>query len=134
MGDRVREAVKTSSIKWEGVSYLEAVRYIALNWQESKCRSSSLRKVLPWRRKNHGTRPGVRGVGPKGPLVGDTEQWVFPRVILTPEMKLEIIGTVLSIAITALFHQHYYSFGGRMFMFRQTKGGPIGLRETYALA
>ena len=132
VGDRIREAVKTSNIKWEGVNYMEAVRYIALNWPESKCRSSSLRKVLPWRRKNHGTRPGVRGVGPKGPLVGDTEQWVFPRVILTPEMKLEIIGTVLSIAITALFHQHYYSFGGRMF--RQTKGGPIGLRGTCALA
>ena len=132
VGDRVKEAVMKSDIKWEGINYLEAVRYIALNWTESRCRSSNLRKVLPWRRKNNGTRPGVRGVGPKGPMVGDTEQWVFPKVILTPEIKLEIIGTALSIAISALFHHHYYSFGGRMF--KQRRGGPIGLRGTCAIA
>ena len=79
------------------------------------CRKSKLRWVLPWRRKRQGTRPGVRGQGPKGPEVGDTEQWIFPRVVLTPEDKLEIIGTVLSIATMAMFKNHYYSFGGKIF-------------------
>ena len=132
VGDRVKEAVLTTDIIWDGINYMEAVRYIALNWSEEKCKSSKLRRVLPWRRKNHGTRPGVRGIGPKGPVVGDTEQWIFPRVVLTPEDKQEIIGTVLSIATTALFHHHYYSFGGRKY--KQMGGGPIGLRGTCALA
>ena len=56
-----------------------------------------MRRVLPWRRKSNGSRPGVRGAGPKGPMVGDTEQWIFPRVVLSEEDKLEILGTVLSI-------------------------------------
>ena len=111
---------------------MEAVRYIALSWSEERCNKSKLRKVLPWHRKNNGTRPRVHGIGPRGPVVGDQEQWIFPRVVLTPEDKLEIIGTVLSIATTSLFHHHYYSFGGSMF--RQNGGGPIGLRGTCAIA
>ena len=75
VGDRMKEAVLCSTITWEGVNYMEAVRYIALNWTEEMCRKSKLRRVLPWRRKRQGTRPGVRGQGPKGPEVGDTEQW-----------------------------------------------------------
>ena len=57
---------------------------------------------------------------------------MFPRVVLTPEDKKEILGTVLSIAITAMFRNYYYSFGGAMF--RQEEGGPIGLRGTCAIA
>ena len=74
VGDRVKEAVIKSNIAWEGINYLEAVRYIALNWTEERGRASKLRRVLPWRRSNHGSRPGVRGAGPKGPGVGDQEQ------------------------------------------------------------
>ena len=65
-------------------------------------------------------------------MVGDQEQWVFPRVVLTEEDKLEIIGTVLSIATTTMFSHHYYSFGGAKF--KQKGGGPIGLRGTCAVA
>ena len=91
-GMRVKEAVLKSDISWEGINYMEAVRYIALNWTENQCRSSKLRRFLPWRRKNHGRRPGVRGAGPKARDVGDTEQWVFPRVTITDLDKLEILG------------------------------------------
>ena len=132
MGDLVKEAVKSTEIKWEGIDYMEAVRYIALNWTEDQCRSSKIRRVLPWRRSNHGTRPGMRGSGPRGPTRGDTDQWVFPRVVLSDEEKLEIIGTVLGIAVTTMFQHHYYSFGGETY--RQEKGGPIGLRGTCGIA
>ena len=132
VGYRVKQAVLESNISWEGVNYMEACRYIALNWTEERCRSSKLRKILPWRRKNHGSRPGVRGVGPKGPEVGDNEQWIFPKVVLSKEDKLEIIGTVLDIATTAMFSHHYYSFGGRNY--KQMGGGPTGLRGTCAIA
>ena len=132
VGNRVKQALLESTISWEGVNWTEAVRYIALNWTEERCRSSKLRRVLPWRRKNQGCRPGVRGIGPKGPEVGDQEQWVFPRITLTAEDKLEILGTVLDIATTALFSHHYYSFGGSKY--KQKDGGPIGLRGTCAIA
>ena len=91
-----------------------------------------MRKVLPWRRSSHGTKPGVRGVGPRGPDVGDQEQWVFPHVVLSNEDKLEILGTVLSIATTDMFDHHFYSFGGAMY--KQEGEGPTGLRGTCAIA
>ena len=46
----MREAIMNSPVKWEGVDYAECARYIALNWSEEKCRSSTLRRVLPVRR------------------------------------------------------------------------------------
>ena len=36
VGDRVREAVLQSDLKWEGIDYMEASRYIALNWSEEQ--------------------------------------------------------------------------------------------------
>ena len=108
VGNRVKQVVLESNITWEGINYMEAVRYIALNWTEEKCRSSRLRKVLPWRGKNQGSQPGVRGAGPKGPEVGDQEHWIFPRVVLSKQNKLEIIGTVIDNATTAMFSHHYF--------------------------
>ena len=132
VGSRVKQAVLESNISWEGINYMEACRYIALNWTEEQCRSSKLRKILPWRRKNNGSRPGIRGVGPKGPDVGDVEQWIFPRTVLSKQDKLEIIATVLDIATTAMFSHHFYSFGGKNY--KQMGGGPTGLRGTCAIA
>ena len=53
-----------------------------------------------------------------GELIND--QWIFPKVVLIKEDKLEIIGTVLYIATTTLFRNNYYSFGGDMY--RQSWG------------
>ena len=39
-----------SDIKWTYIDYVEATRYIALNWSEEKCNRSKLRRVLPVRR------------------------------------------------------------------------------------
>ena len=74
---------------------MEAARYNALHWDQVKCRTSSLRRVLPQRRFNGGSRPGITGVGPSGPDNGDTEQWMFPRVRLTASEKKEIIAHVV---------------------------------------
>ena len=76
---------------------MEAVRYIALNWTEEQCRGSKLRRILPRRKGKRGTRPGIRGNGPRGPGRGDQEQWIFPPVKLGEEEKLELIATVIEI-------------------------------------
>ena len=60
----VKEAVLKSGIKWQEIDYLEGARYVALNWSEQQCRSSGLRRILPWRRGTRGSRPGLRGAGP----------------------------------------------------------------------
>ena len=132
VADMIAEEVQQIPIKWSNIDYLECARYLALNWTESQCRASPLRRVLPWRRGRRGTRPGITGTGPMGRERGDQEQWVFPTVKLTEEEKGLLIGNVVRIAIKAMFSRHYYSFGGKMFS--QRRGGPIGLRGTCAVA
>ena len=46
----VYNAVLKSDIKRTNIDYVEATRYIALNWSEEKCNRSKLRRVLPVRR------------------------------------------------------------------------------------
>ena len=95
-----------SKVVWQNVDYLEACRYIALNWDAEKCRRSKLRSVLPTRRAKTGVRPGVRGEGPMGKERGDQEQWRFPKVKLSPEQKKEIVATVAMISTEFMFSSH----------------------------
>ena len=68
------EIIKKSGIKWSNIDLMEGARYLALNWSEEQVRASSLRRVIPRRRSRNGTRPGMRGQGPRGRETGDQEQ------------------------------------------------------------
>ena len=124
--------IRQADIKWEEIDYIEATRYICLNWSAEECRKSCLSRVLPRRRGKKGTIPGVRGAGPRGPTRGDQEQWEFPTVKLEEWERNEILAVVVSIAVKAMFKKHYYSFNGRTY--HQNNGGPIGVRGTCAVA
>ena len=80
--ENLGEVVELLDMKWSNVDLMEGARYLALNWSEEQIRSSSLRRIIPWRRSRRGTRPGMRGEGPRGRERGDQEQWEFPPVIL----------------------------------------------------
>ena len=54
------------------------------------------------------------------------------KMKLSDGEKKDIVATVICIATETLFKNHLYSFGGKMY--RQVKGGPIGLRGTCAIA
>ena len=89
---RIEEEVKVSKIKFENIDYLEATRYIALNWSQEDCRKSPIRRVLPWRRGKRGTKPGITGSDPRSGNRGDQEQWEFPRVVLEEWEKKQIVA------------------------------------------
>ena len=112
----VFNAIMDTDVKFDGIDYLEGVRYIALNSTAQECKKSELRRVLPVRRHVNGTRPGVTGDGPMGAERGDQEQWNFPRVELTEREKRLIVATVVKIAVLVLFRTHLYTFGGRFFL------------------
>ena len=63
---------------------------------------------------------------------GDQEQWKFPTIVLSDEDKKKLITAVLKVATQTMFRKHYYNFGGKMY--RQSQGGPIGLRGTCVIA
>ena len=126
------KAVMESKVKFEGVNYREAVLYVALNWTAQQCRLSKLRRVLPRRAKNSGTRPGMTGEEALDAGGKASKQWVWPKVCLTEEEKRMIVATVIQIGVLVMFSTHVYQFAGRFFL--QKKGGPIGLRSTCAVA
>ena len=130
--DVVEREVMETKLEWNDIDYLEASRYVALNWSEERCKKSGLRRILPSRRWKTGTRPGLRGTGPQGGERGDTEQWIFRNVKLTKHEKRLLVGTVVKIATEAMFKNHYYGFGGKIF--HQREGGPIDLRGTCSIA
>ena len=74
----------------------------------------------------------MRGAGPAEPRSCDTEQWIFPKIILTSQKKRSIIATIAEIMTEAMFHMHVYIFVGKMF--KQAGGGTIGLCSTYSVS
>ena len=130
--ENVKEAIRKSGVRFEEVDYLEGARYLALNWSADECRKSKLGRILPRRRHTQGSRPGMRGEGPRSKVRGCQEQWIFPKIKLEDWEKESIIAEVIGIATKAMFNHHYYSFGGRKF--HQEGGGPIGLRGTCSIA
>ena len=60
-----------------------------------------------------------------------TYKWTTPKP-LTDKQKRRVIGCVIQIVVLAIFKNHCYQFRGRLY--RQSKGGPIGLRLTSIVA
>ena len=119
-------------MEFNGVNYQEGCRYIALTSTAQECRLGPLRRVLPIRRHQSGTRPAVTGADPVGGTNVDQNQWEFPEVELTKQEKRIIVARVMYTAVMALFSQHTNTFGGKYYL--QKQGGPIGLRSTCCIA
>ena len=109
--ENIKEAVRISKIEFKDIDYLEAVRYLALNWDAETCRKNKLRRVIPIRRGKRGTRPGLKGPGPRGKIRGDQEQWIFPDIELEDWERREILAEVIGLATQAMFENHFYEFG-----------------------
>ena len=93
--DEVAESVLESDLKWEGVNWKEATRFLVLGRDETWCRSSKLWRVLPRRRFNHGTRPGMTGAGPMGAECDAENQWEFRgEVHLTEQDKKRVMADI----------------------------------------
>ena len=128
----IAEAVLESDIVWADINYKEAARFLVLGRPRDWCRTSGLYRILPSRRHKAGAKPGLTGAGPLGAKANDEVQWKFRDVELTAIEKKRLVAEVLRLAVEMMFSTHCYSFGGRIF--RQTEGGPIGLRSTCAVA
>ena len=112
--NEVAEAVLESNIKWDGVNWKEAVRFLVLGRDEAWCRSSGLGRVLPWRKHKNGTRPGLTGVGPMGAAEDDENQWEFKRDLeLTQLEKKRVISEVMRLGVEIMYGTHIYICGGK---------------------
>lgn len=69
----VYQAMMETEVKFAGVDYMEAARFIALTSTEQECRLSKLKRTLPRRRSKNGTKPGITGEDLMGPEVGNQD-------------------------------------------------------------
>ena len=113
---RIEEEVIRTDMKFEEVDYVEATRYLVLNWTVEQSRNSRLRRVLPWRRGKRGTKPGIIGAGPRGAARGDQEQWEFPHIKLEEWEKKEILAAVIRVATEAMFKNTIISLVEKLFI------------------
>ena len=90
-------------------------------------------RVLPSRKHNNGTRPGLTGVGPLGAAEDDEIQWEFKKDLeLTEKDKRRVVSEVMRLGVEIMYGTHIYTFGGKHY--KQREGGPIGLHSTCVLA
>ena len=68
---------------------------------------------------------------PEPTLLDNDHNWTFPGE-LTPEAKRLVLRKVLEVAMRTTFSNHIYLFYNNLF--RQEKGGPIGLRLSGVVA
>ena len=120
----VYDAVMSTEIKFDGINWTEACKYIALTSTEQECRLGPLKRVLPIRRSVNGTRPGITGEDPLSKDSGSQEQWEFKNLGsngLTKKEKRLVMAKVLKTAVLAIFRTHTYSFNKKFYL--QVNGG-----------
>ena len=88
--ENLDQMIRESGIKWSNLYMMEGVRYLAFNWTREHVRASSLRRIIPWRRRRQGVKPGMRGTGPHERETGNQEQWVFPWEQKLREHRLQL--------------------------------------------
>ena len=97
-------------------------------------RQLGLEGIIPRRKHNKGSKPGVTGKDPLGKEKEDEDkdQWEFPTRESTLLEKRKLFGACLEIGVRKAFALHLYQFGGKLY--HQKDGGPIGMRLAGSVA
>ena len=132
IGRLVREEVMETRLKFEGMNYVEASRYVAMGYELIEIKEMHLEKIVPIRRYKFGSKPNVTGNQTLGPHSNNDELWIFPNREPTEGEKVRLIAACLEIGVRFAFSNHTYQFAGKTF--HQQNGGPIGMRLTGACA
>ena len=129
----VRKRVEKTTLKFPGFNYKHGLRYIKMN-QNMTGDLSSLRFLLPRRRKRQGVSPGMTGKAGSDRKEEDNGecQWIYPDREPTELHKRMIIVRCCEIAVRTVFENFTYKFGGKFY--KQQEGGPIGARLTMCAA
>ena len=122
------KAIKNTKIKFEGVDYLWAAKYIAMSCSQDEIDRCGLHRIVPRRKSKKGTRPTIVGVD----IEEKVSKWKFLKTTFTEDEKKELLAKVVEVAVKTTFRNHLYQFEGKMFI--QAEGGSIGLRLTGVVA
>ena len=129
-GKIIRKHVLLSPIKIEGFDWRQGARYVLVNKRYTSD-LACLWGILPFRRKDKGTAPGMKSKDINSKKGDIEKQWIFPKKPTDQQIR-EIQARCAEIATRFLFQNFCYKFQGNTYL--QSKGGPIGARVTMAAA
>ena len=129
-----REMITKTEITFEGLSWREMARYLAINGTHEDWDRWGVSIYIPSRRKKGkgGRRPGMTSADVMAAERDSNTQWIFPELTVGQGELKKLLGACLEVVVKFVFSTHMYKFGGKTFV--QSDGGPIGLRLTAALA
>ena len=114
------ERVQNSTLEFDGVDYVWALKYIAMNITKEEAPRNKLWRLLPVRRSKKGIRPGINSMEEEEKHT----KWVFRRLEFSEEEKRQILAEVIYHAVKTVFKNNMYQFQGDVRI--QEKGGSIG--------
>ena len=117
-------------MKFEGIDYVLAAKYIALNMEQHQITRKNLQGIVPRRIATSGSRPTVLTCGDDE----KKERWKFFRdpEEYTEKEKKKLMGKVTEILVKTTFQYHCYKWDDSVR--KQSKGGSIGVRGTGSVA
>ena len=129
----VFEAVKISKINFMGFDYQQIGIYLALNLSKNEIKELGLSKFVPTRLVKKGGKSKIKmsSQETRSPNIY-LQKWSFTP--FTPNLKEKrlMFSKAMEIAVKVCFRNHLYQFKG--LVYRQTEGGPIGLRLSMAVS
>ena len=139
--EAVAKFVRESTL--DGVDWRQTQLYVVSNMDPHELKRERVEHLVPGRTKSRGPRPGgtteelrlkrkmdVDVVKGMGDVASYPSKWMDtdPDRDLSESEKRLLLSVALKIATRVVFKHHCYQFDGRVY--RQVKGGPIGLRLT----
>ena len=92
------EAMIQTNIAFSSINYNEAAKYIISNLSEAMVVVSDFRRVLPWKAKTEGSRPGMKNQGNMEPGVNEEKECEFKKNLeLTTLEKKHILAYVVAL-------------------------------------
>jgi hypothetical protein len=126
-------AVLESSVEFAGVDYQMVGIYLALSYPRHELVKLGLSDFIPIREVKPGGRSKITisSVECRSPKLAK-EKWIFsPKSPSWSERKL-MLSKAVEVGVRECFRNHLYTFNGQVY--RQTEGGPIGLRLSMAIS
>ena len=97
-------------MEFDGVDYVWALKYIAMNLTKEEAPRSKLWRLLPVRRSKTGRRPGINSMEEEE----KNTKWAFRRLEFSEEEKRQILGEVIYHAVKTVFKNNMYQFQGEV--------------------
>ena len=124
----VAEVFLRTDVDIDGVNWKELSVYVSMNSNAKQQKAWKVYQHIPKRKKAQRVTPGMNSMLGAG---GSEKQWEYAPEPGKLGTKL-LMAAATRIRVLPVFETHVYAFGGHEF--KQSDGGPIGLRFTGVLA